>query len=111
MITNATLTQIDIPGDASPAGEVDFTDGETIAVRCCIEEPSFNQRFTITDLELGQTSMIYVPIAMNDAIPTGARMTVMQDQEDQAFVFIARRKKMNVKSGGLSHLAIFAEAA
>jgi hypothetical protein len=80
LIENATLTRIDTPQAAGPDGQIAYTTGSTIGVRCCVDEPGSAQRYVLGVLIKPETMVLYVDkSATVTAITPGMRLTYTVD--------------------------------
>ena len=120
MILNATLTQVNQPFD-SIAGDVTYpTSGPALSIRCCLDSPTSAQRWTIDELAIDASAMLYVPLtplqaaataagdSMTDTFLKNAQVLVQLDGETSARTYMVRRAIPRV--GAIPHVECFIKA-
>jgi hypothetical protein len=99
VLTNATLLRIDMPGVATTAGDVPYTTGAALAVRCALDEPTSSQRYVLASAIAEATAVVYVPMA---DVPEGAlvrgcrvvvRLDTFADSTTLRLVYVKARRK------------------
>lgn len=106
MIVNATLSRIDTPSGATPAGGVTYATGAAVSVRCALTEPTYAQRYTLGAAIESATAVLYVPRAAVAAVAQGQRVVVAVDGSAARTYRVVHVREW-VKAGGLSHWEAF----
>jgi hypothetical protein len=106
MIENASILRIDVPGAANSAGEVAFTNGASINVRCAIDEIQSTLKWELGAAIALATSLLRV---MREDLPSpirkGYRLSVQVDGEDVQSVVVVYRRTFVMEE--LSHYELF----
>jgi hypothetical protein len=114
---NATILRIDTPTGVSTGGDMTWTNGSTVAVRCQVTSPMNQQRQEIAAAQLDVSAMIYIPFAIAAAAGValnGARLLVKLDGETTSLTYLVRRVGKAIKDGiggALSHVYLFVKSA
>lgn len=99
MIFNAKLQRIDAVASATPGGDEQWTAGSTIDIDCTLDEPSSTQRWTITQLEVDATAVLYVLIDAGVVLAKGMKVAVqLLDRNGQAIGDVQELVIRNVRT-------------
>jgi hypothetical protein len=110
MITNATITRIDT-ATISAGGEKTWVNGSSISLRCCVDEPTTAQRWTLGSTIASSTSVVYLlhetlTAAAVTAPAVGQRLIISLDSGTQLSQIVEKARE-RIKDGSLSHYELF----
>ncbi len=103
---NATLLRIDTPQPAGPAGDVVYTNGPAIAVRCLQDEPTYATKYVLGIVIAEATAVIFVPTSSGVAFKSDDHVTVTIDGGVSLLYQVVYRRD-RILTGGLSHFEVY----
>jgi hypothetical protein len=112
MITNVTITQINVPTDPAPDGTQQFASGGAVKIRCNRDKPTIRQRIEIQNLKVDATDVVYIPAANLPNRPVdGTQLYLRGDWEQSPLIYVVRACTPQIKLGGLEHWMCYCEMA
>ena len=105
-LSNATLVRIDSPAPAGPAGDVVYTNGPAIAVRCLQDEPTYATKYVLGIVIAEATAVIFVPTSSGVSFKSDDHVTVTIDGGVSLLYQVFYRRD-RILPGNLSHFEVY----
>ena len=100
MLSNATLTRIDVKGTANPQGQVSYVEGATLKTRCALDAVGSKQIYRLGQVARESDAVAYVP-SRGLIIETGFRVQIQLDQGQPVLYLVVDRTERAMED--LSH--------